>query len=256
MKPFTSYLICATNRTGSFLLCEALKNTGLAGNPEEYFWRGDEPFWKERWGVSDYGDYLIKAIEQGTTSNGVFGAKIMWGYFDDFTGKLKQIPDYRSADLPSLLQHVFPNLHYISITRRDKVRQAISFWRAIDTGIWAWNSDEPSAPQKEPVYNYQAIADLRQEIVKHEAEWEAYFNACHVKPFRIVYEDFVTRYEAITLEVLRFLGITIPDSLEIVPPKMKKQADDLTETWVQTYIRNEKSLNRQENDHTRSSKQN
>ena len=55
METNTSYLICATPRSGSFLLCEALKNTGIAGNPEEYFWRGDEPFWKERWGVSNYG---------------------------------------------------------------------------------------------------------------------------------------------------------------------------------------------------------
>ncbi|MBA2364790.1 MAG: hypothetical protein H0V86_14810, partial [Chloroflexia bacterium] len=42
MHPHTSYLICGTPRSGSFLLCEALKNTGLAGMPEEYFWRGDE----------------------------------------------------------------------------------------------------------------------------------------------------------------------------------------------------------------------
>ncbi|MBE9506501.1 MAG: hypothetical protein IMY86_00490, partial [Chloroflexi bacterium] len=54
MRPHTSYLICATNRSGSSLLCEALKNTGIAGRPEEYFWRDDEPFWSERWSVSTY----------------------------------------------------------------------------------------------------------------------------------------------------------------------------------------------------------
>jgi flavin reductase (DIM6/NTAB) family NADH-FMN oxidoreductase RutF len=32
-----SYMICATPRTGSTLLCEALHNTGLAGNPDECF---------------------------------------------------------------------------------------------------------------------------------------------------------------------------------------------------------------------------
>src|SRR6267142_4337583 len=32
-----SYLVCATPRSGSTLLCEALSNTGLAGRPEEYF---------------------------------------------------------------------------------------------------------------------------------------------------------------------------------------------------------------------------
>ncbi|MCP4417029.1 MAG: hypothetical protein GY805_10425 [Chloroflexi bacterium] len=35
--PAISYLICATPRSGSTLLCEALRNTNLAGNPDEYF---------------------------------------------------------------------------------------------------------------------------------------------------------------------------------------------------------------------------
>src|SRR5436190_15977397 len=37
MHPHCSYLICATPRSGSTLLCEALTNTGVAGFPKEYF---------------------------------------------------------------------------------------------------------------------------------------------------------------------------------------------------------------------------
>lgn len=37
MEPHRSYLICATPRCGGYLLFEALENTGLAGNPGEYF---------------------------------------------------------------------------------------------------------------------------------------------------------------------------------------------------------------------------
>src|SRR3954447_11167479 len=32
-----AYLVCATPRSGSTLLCELLKSTGLAGRPAEYF---------------------------------------------------------------------------------------------------------------------------------------------------------------------------------------------------------------------------
>jgi len=42
MSPHISYLICATHRTGSTLLCEALTNTGLAGHPDEFFWTDNE----------------------------------------------------------------------------------------------------------------------------------------------------------------------------------------------------------------------
>ena len=37
MHPRSSYLVCATPRSGSTLLCEALINTGLAGHPKEYY---------------------------------------------------------------------------------------------------------------------------------------------------------------------------------------------------------------------------
>ena len=33
----TSYLVCATQRSGSTLLCELLKGTEVAGVPDEYF---------------------------------------------------------------------------------------------------------------------------------------------------------------------------------------------------------------------------
>ena len=61
MKPHTSYVICAVQRSGSFLLCEALKTTGLAGNPEEYFLNGegweDGP-WARQHGVTSRSGYL------------------------------------------------------------------------------------------------------------------------------------------------------------------------------------------------------
>src|SRR5438309_7660353 len=37
MQVTTSYLVCATPRSGSTLLCEALQNTDIAGCPAEYF---------------------------------------------------------------------------------------------------------------------------------------------------------------------------------------------------------------------------
>src|SRR3954466_4170968 len=37
MPPTLSYLVCATPRSGSTLLCHLLDQTGIAGHPEEYF---------------------------------------------------------------------------------------------------------------------------------------------------------------------------------------------------------------------------
>ncbi len=235
MQPQISYLVCGTPRCGSSLLCEALKNTGIAGRPEEYFWRGDESFWKEHWGTSTYADYLTKAIEQGTTPNGIFGAKLMYGYFDDFVNKIRSIPDYSEKPLAMLLPTLFPNLHYIWIWRQDKLRQAISHWRAIQTNIWVWSTDEPSVPVPEPKFDFAAINQLLQEITAHDAAWQHYFKTCGVQPLTVIYEDFVIAYEETALHILKYLEITYPENLVFAERKLKRQADALSEEWVQRY---------------------
>src|SRR4051794_22395246 len=122
--PDRSYLVCATPRSGSTLLCRALAQTGVAGRPEEYFearattGRPPEPrdYFNARKGtgtflaevdldsllgtdhpvppapeysslegVSDYRDHIAATLDRGITPNGVFGAKIMWGHLDDFS---------------------------------------------------------------------------------------------------------------------------------------------------------------------------
>ena len=105
----TSYLVCATPRSGSTLLCEGLTATGVAGRPQEYFEavaatgrppqpqdylaglddRGvlemlggaappDPPPHSSLAGIGSYADHLQRVRDWGTTPNGVFGAKLMW----------------------------------------------------------------------------------------------------------------------------------------------------------------------------------
>ncbi|GAC1614283.1 MAG: hypothetical protein NVS4B7_06270 [Ktedonobacteraceae bacterium] len=172
MQPLTSYLICATPRSGSTLLCEALTSTSLAGYPKEYFEalkntglprRPGEYFENSEakdicdlsgqlstldavsvhptfTGDLSYADYLMQVLEEGTTPNGVFGAKMMWSYFDDFISNVRQIPNYSDMATSDLVSTLFPDLHYIWITRQDKVRQAVSLWKAIQT--YTWRLDE------------------------------------------------------------------------------------------------------------------
>jgi trehalose 2-sulfotransferase len=78
----SSYLICATPRTGSSLLCGLLDSTGVAGHPESWFRRQDEREFAVRWGIADppdgaFGDadYFLAAAAAGSTANGVFAAR-------------------------------------------------------------------------------------------------------------------------------------------------------------------------------------
>jgi LPS sulfotransferase NodH len=150
----TSYLVCATPRSGSSLLCGLLAGTGVAGRPEEYFWRGDEGSWSQRWGVSGFADYLRAAIAHGSTTNGVFGAKVMYGYLPDLLGSLVELPGGRGLDDRSLLERVFPNLCCLWIWREDVVAQAVSWSKALQTNVWSVG-DERAPAATPPRFDFE-----------------------------------------------------------------------------------------------------
>jgi trehalose 2-sulfotransferase len=240
MPPNLSYFVCGTPRSGSSLLCEALKASDISGKPEEYFWRDDEPFWRQRWDVADYAGYIQCALDEGSTPNGVFGAKLMMGgYFSHFVAQLQTLPQFQTGEgrAPVMLEAVFPNLRYIWITRRNKVRQAVSFWKAVQTGIWVWPNGEAPMPQTEAVYDFNAIDRLLQEIVLREASWQAYFDDAQVIPKVIVYEDFIAHYVDTTLGILRWLNIDVPHDFRVQAPRIQKQTDEISESWVMRYRR-------------------
>jgi LPS sulfotransferase NodH len=274
MQVHTSYLICATPRSGSTFLCEVLQNTGIAGYPEEYFqalektglprdpqayFEGLDP--AERADITPYLapfaqanpepaqpvsaeaylDYLATVLQRGSTPNDVFGAKIMWGYFNDLVRKLRDIPGYSEMPAPDLLSTVFPHLHYIWIRRHDKVRQAVSLWKALQTWTWRQEDLSPrpnvSAGSRKPIFHFKAIDHLVQQIEADEAAWQHYFRSYDIQPFIVEYEELTVAYEEIELEILQFLGIPIPEEFVFIEPRMKRQADALSEEWVQRYHR-------------------
>jgi len=259
VRPHTCYLICATPRSGSTLLCEALKNTGLAGQPEEYFHPYMQAFWKEFWGTSSYSDYVARVIREGMTSNGVFGTKVMWDHLDSCVGNLCTIPGYESLPVHGLLSTVFPNLHYIFITRSDKVRQAVSHWKARQTRVWAVVDEtspdrspvngsqrkilnhppllwmhRPSSTE-EPHFDFARIDALVRQIEAGEERWQKYFAENGITPLTVVYEDLVATYEQTAIQVLNEFAIPVPESLKFLPCGIKQQADVLSEEWVQRY---------------------
>jgi trehalose 2-sulfotransferase len=256
MHPHTSYLIYATPRSGSYLLCEALTNTGLAGRPTEYFGplRAREQL--QYWG--NYAELFAWIIKVGTTPNGVFGGKMIWQYFEDFIDRLRDTSGYEKLAVPELMSTAFPNLRYVWITRRDKVRQAISYWKAIQTNIWTETQDAQSLTQalsnqeerrvnaevetqnqqlavKKSTFDFRVIDNLRQNMEQDDVQIQQYFTACGVQPFRVVYEDFVQTYEQTTLQILDYLQIPVPKNLVFGERKMKKQANEQSEEWIQRY---------------------
>ena len=249
MQLYCSYLVCATPQSGSMLLCEALKKTGIAGWPAEYFGSagnktsvkqsrlysepGNEQEWSKLRGTGTYSTYLAGVIEEGTSFNGIFGAKVMWDYFDDFVSSLRLIPSYSQMPVSDLLPTIFPNLHYIWMTRRNKVQHAIALWRALQRRMWML--DESLPPRREPMFHFEVIDRLVQQIVTIEEDWWKFFDACNIEPFTVVYEELANGIEATICDVLQYLHIPITNDMLFANWSVNRQADALSQEWVERY---------------------
>src|SRR5919197_996612 len=79
-RPRSSYFICGTPRSGSWLLAGLLASTGVAGRPHEWFWRDTEEANRRAWGILSFSDYVAHVHDAGTTSNGTSRVHASFGF--------------------------------------------------------------------------------------------------------------------------------------------------------------------------------
>ena len=244
MTAQTCYLILATPRSGSTLLGQGLQASGLAGDPKEFFGH-KMSFWMERWGASSLPVYAARLTRERATPNGVFGAKLLYRQLLHLQSLARQEPELADLPLAEILDRLFPDLHLVRVTREDKVRQAVSWFKARQTGIWgqdqgksapklgrAWRlGDEPLQPG-ELAFDYEGIATLVRRAEAEDAAIGQFLATSEIEPFRVVYEEFSPRYEETILALLRWLGVTPPPDLTLPDPRSVKLADDRTDLWV------------------------
>lgn len=232
--PRVHYLICATPRSGSTLLCEALRNTGLAGNPDEYFGPMHVKRWNELWKTETAAQYLDQVRRVGIGPNGVWGAKVMRLYWEDFVRQLRDCVDTSLTDA-ALLSDVFPSLKCILITRRDKVRQAVSWMKFLQGSAWYWEKDDPQCVEGLE-YRPDIIRAAIEQTKVHDSEWRVFFRESGLAWTEVVYEDFVDAYEETAVKIVDYLGVPRPEVVSFGPRRLRRQADDLSDRWVARYL--------------------
>jgi len=242
----TTYLVLATPRSGSTLLGQALNSTNLAGDPREHFGHKMN-FWAEKWGTTTLAAFVDRLMQERATDNGAFGAKLLHSHLVHLEQVARREAKYADLPLSDILASLFPNLHYLHITRRNTTRQAISYWKAKQTGVWG-QDEAPRAGRTgqgrrkevkgsrqtgiEPVYDFDGINALYTAVREEDAAIDAYFAQSGITPMRVVYEDFTKTYEETTRAMLDFLGITLPPDIDLGQPRTARLADDTSEAWA------------------------
>jgi LPS sulfotransferase NodH len=236
LKPKLSYTIWFSQRTGSSLLCRALEATGIAGKPGEWLYKQD--LLKDYDQVSPL-DLQLFLWNIASTANGVFGLK--HSFFEPAFGRqielFRQFPNCRPAETNrvAIWENAFPNHHHIFMTRRNKVRLAVSWWKAIQSHEWhRVHGEKPKVVDLSNAYSFEAIQHLYMECTMREAGIQEFFGQGKITPLTIVYEDFILRYEETVRLVLDYLGLD-HTSVEIPPQSLDPTADDVSDDWVQRF---------------------
>ena len=234
MKPKLSYTIWFTQRTGSTLLCRALERTGIAGIPKEWLhiWIGEQ-------NVNNPAELQRRLRESGSTPNGVFGQKHSFHepHFSTLIETFSKFPECpaEESNRARIWEYALPNHHHIFMTRRNKVRLAVSWWKAIKTAEWhRLPGAAPSLVDVREAYSFDAIHHLYDECSMREAGIQELFSEGNIVPFTIVYEDFIQEYEGTVRKLLAFLGLEAAN-IEISSPSLERTADEVSEEWVQRF---------------------
>src|SRR6266567_4729442 len=127
MKPATSYIIASTQRSGTHLLCSILRSTGIAGSPGEFFMSKAGETWEERWNAPSRAGFIERVFQDNTGTNGVFGAVVMWSYFERMLQMLQEVREYNRFSGAELLAELFNRPKCIWMRRRNRVEQAVSW---------------------------------------------------------------------------------------------------------------------------------
>jgi LPS sulfotransferase NodH len=236
--PQRSYVICAVPRSGSNLLGDGLTDTQRAGRPKQYFL----PEFEDRYGTryrldpgNDYAAYVRGVISATLTRNDVFGFKLMSFYLDEFLQRLRATGEFRRDDVSGvrLLQTAFPRLRFVHLIRGDKLRQAISRARAMQTGVWKLGGSVQ--PVGEPHYDAQLIARCLRDGEREETIWARFFENALIEPLTISYERLCETYTETITKVLEFIGAG-PIAREVITaPRTIRQGGEISDAWYARY---------------------
>lgn len=246
MRPFKSYVICTSPRSGSTLLCRLLSEAGTAGVPDSHFHAPSLDKWLGYYGFrnDDFSTRqdALKAVfksayERGKGASDIFGLRLQRQSFDFFTEQLSNLyPSLR--DDKARIDAAFGKTFFVHLTRENKLDQAISYVKATQSGLWHRAGDgtelERLSEPKEPVYDASAIAAQLALSEQMETGWEAWFATEQIKPLRITYDELSAAPYAILGGVLNSLGLKCEPGDKVTPP-VAKLADATNREWAERF---------------------
>lgn len=243
---YRSYVICTSPRSGSTLLCSLLKETGAAGRPGSLFHTPSLEGWLNYYGLADasFGSrdealraVFVQARKKGTGNTDLFGLRMQRPSFAFFMEQLHHLYPGHGSDVERIEAAFGPAL-FVSLSREDKLAQAISLVIAEQSGLWHRAADgselERLAAHRDPEYDRDAIARHMAALAAMDVAWAEWFEREGLTPLRIGYQELSSAPQATLARVLQALGID-PVVASRVETPTAKLADTTNREWMERF---------------------
>jgi len=246
MRPVDTFIICATPRSGSTLLCDLLRRTGAAGRPASYFRRQSIPGYASRLNVENcddmggeaffraYIDAVMIAARSGCTVSGI---RIMWESLGELNSRLDVLFPGLANDA-ARLEAVFGKIAYVHLSRGDKLGQAISLAKASQTGLWHVAPDgselERTLPPQPAEYSRELLQRNMRQLAADDAAWRSWFDAHGITPLSLTYEELSRDPRAVLARMLAAIGQD-PAIASKMEPGTARMADEESRAWAQRF---------------------
>ncbi|HWB48157.1 MAG TPA: Stf0 family sulfotransferase [Stellaceae bacterium] len=226
-----AYVIFITGRCGSTLLTHLLAESGLCGNPDEFFNEERIVDLVREWGVGDFPSYF-RAVVRHSVTNRRFGFEIdpfRFAQFRELVSFPVLFPPHRTV--------------FFWMTRRDIVSQGWSFAKAKKTGLWhrfADGSEKRLAPLGEAGGETISDGEWWREIIvmlMGERLMEDYFAAARITPYRLDYEMLVTDRLRTVIGVLQALSCGPDEIARHLGPPVDRTERNRYSDWHGAMIR-------------------
>jgi LPS sulfotransferase NodH len=220
------------------MLCDGILQTEAMGYPAEYFSVAHATYYKRLIGTERARDYNIVfdyILRLGVTPNGVFSAKILFHQLATVGENFSRSNSYLDLRPMQIIDRLAVDPHYVYLVRRDKLRQAISYYRAIQSGIW-WEfeggrrRESPKLP-----YDHAIISFWVQVMTGWETAWVNELAQLERPLLELDYDDVIADYSGAMAQVHDLLGLPVGPNVSNIRPKLQKQSDGTTDEWVERF---------------------
>jgi LPS sulfotransferase NodH len=228
--PPRPYLLASVPRSGSTYVSHLIWQTGCLGAPLEYCnFEPTGPYGHASQSVVEQQRLWRAALSRRTSPNGVFGLK-------GFPAQFEALQQANPGLLAEVMRTVFSSraqARVVLLHRRDRTAHAISYARAILSGIW--RAEQERGGRIEPEYSRVAIERAERLIESQEAAWKAMLTDLEVTPLELWYEEVLASPAATLDAVAGYLGVEIDPAAAVKVPPIERQSQQGARAWARRY---------------------